>query len=64
MENKYLTTVKKEKRYAVSMSFYVYANNEEKARESSEKIATDMRLQLDNNARITSFRQSYFGEIG
>lgn len=55
--------MKNEKRYAVTLDLYVYAETDEKAKEEAEFYKEHIELVADNKANIVSIHETPFGSI-
>jgi len=54
----------REQRYVANMEFYVYANDDKDAVNKSKALASDMNMNFDNQASITSLSKQSFGTLG
>ena len=54
----------KEKRYAVTVDLYVYAETDEKAKEEAEFYKEHIQLVADNKANVVSIHEAPFAKIG
>lgn len=50
----------KEKRYALDLDMYVYAKDDEEAKQFSENIAQMLRNELDNQAKVKALHETPF----
>lgn len=53
-----------EKRFAVTMDFYVWAKDEATARRIAEAAAKHRRDKFDDQAKIIDFKEMPYGKIG
>ena len=51
------------KRYAMTMEFYIYAPNDEKAKSLANYVAERQKMKFDNRCGVTSLREAPFGSL-
>lgn len=56
--------MEKVKRYVATFDLYIYANNDEDAKESAKKMMERINEKDDCRAEILSIHETPFGEIG
>lgn len=54
---------KRNKRYSATIQFYVYAENDNKAKEEAEKIISELNRKYDNNSRVLTIYSNEFGSL-
>lgn len=51
-----------EKRYIVTLDLFVYADNDQDAKDQGREIANELDLKYDNKASVVSVHQQDFGK--
>ncbi len=51
------------KRFVMSMDMFIYAENDEKAKELAQYIANQQQKKWDNQANVSSLKELNFGKI-
>lgn len=54
---------KRNKRYSATIQFYVYAENDNKAKEEVEKIISELNRKYDNNSQMLNIYSNEFGSL-
>lgn len=54
----------KEKRYAVTINAYIYADDDEQAKIKADELTNLLREIEDNHARLVSLKEAPFASLG
>jgi shikimate kinase len=54
---------KRDKRYSATIQLYVYAENDNKAKQEVEKIISELNRKYDNNSRMLNIYSNEFGSL-
>lgn len=54
---------KRDKRYSATIQLYVYAENNNKAKQEVEKIISELNRKYDNNSQLLNLYANEFGSL-